>query len=718
MPPKKDAFADLFSSASGSKPKASMNQQQAHRQNSPLNGQNGSNGIGNGGSNMWGGLDMLGSKNTSSTSITNHNSSSFSTPRQSSPLPHLVPQQKQQSAAVQTKTSDLWDDFLTNDRPAAPQNAPASRPTSHSNSVNSTSLNLLDDDFTDAYVEVPKAAKKQQEPAVRPSSRPANDSASFASPSPQSNTSPALSKQSTSSNRDRVLAELIDIGFPVDVSNRAIDNVGPDVQKCVNFIMGGGEPKTNSGSRQDTGSVSPMNFEAISSDLFSKASSFLSKGRETVLKNIEQFQQPKGDTSRPAWMKNSERYKEWLVNGEEDLGERERLEKVKPSRRTREELTTPDLPRRPTRQSSSKVSAPTSRIQSPIKAPTPSVSGSSRSSFNSPPVSEQARPNTSNTPAITSPSPPVEEFDLLGFNEGSSQNQNQRLDQFLQVDYDKFKKLATSSFTNGDYDVALTNYRKCLDILPSEFDERIVIFSNLAVTLTKIGNYKQARTYCESGLTMIPDSRIADLQWKIYDKPIKTWYLKLLSRKAESLEQLELYPEALKSYLDLIKLGMNDRKIMDGKRRVDNIVNPKKNPPTQAPSAPKVTRATAPSVNAKKVSEQFDKQKKEEDEKFKLHDEIHGLITQWSSGKEDNLRTLLVGLPDVVPNHLNFNFINKRITINDIMLPKKVKINYMKVISSIHPDKLGNLELRDKMICQGVFIVLNKAWDSFREKEL
>lgn len=717
MPPKKDAFADLFLSASGSKPKASMNQQQANRHNSPLNGQNGSNGIGSGGSDMWGGLDMLGLKNASQTSISNHYSSSLLTPRQSSPLPHLVPQQKQ-LATAQAKTSDLWDDFLTNDQPTAPQKAPDSRPTSHSNSVNSTSVNLLDDDFTDAYVEVPKAAKRQQELPARSSPRPANDAPSFDSSSPQSNRSPALSRQSTSGNRDRVLAELIDIGFPVDVSNKAIDNVGPDVQKCVNFIMGGGEPKTNQRSRQDSGTASPMNFEAISSDLFSKASSFLSKGRETVLKNIEQFQQPKGDPSRPAWMKNSERYKEWLVDGEEDLGERERLENVKPSRRTREELTTPDLPRRPTRPNSSKASTPTSRVQSPIKAPTPSVNGSSRSSFDPPPVSEQARPKTASSPAIASPSPPVAEFDLLGFNEGSNQNLNQKLDQFLQVDYDKFKKLATSSFTNGDYDVALTNYRKCLDILPSDFDERIVIFSNLAVTLTKIGNYKQAKTYCDSGLTMIPDSKIADLQWKIYDKPIKTWFLKLLLRKAESLEQLELYPEALKTYLDLIKLGMNDRKIMDGKRRVDNIVNPKKKAPSQAPPVPKVTRATAPSANAKKVSEQFDKQKKEEDEKFRLHDEIHDLITQWSSGKEDNLRTLLVGLPDVVPNHLNFNFINKRITINDIMLPKKVKINYMKVISSIHPDKLGNLELRDKMICQGVFIVLNKAWDSFREKEL
>ncbi len=49
------------------------------------------------------------------------------------------------------------------------------------------------------------------------------------------------------------------------------------------------------------------------------------------------------------------------------------------------------------------------------------------------------------------------------------------------------------------------------------------------------------------------------------------------------------------------------------------------------------------------------------------------------------------------------------------MLPKKVKINHMKAIA-IHPDKLSNLQLQDKMICQGVFVVLNKAWDAFKQQ--
>lgn len=76
-----------------------------------------------------------------------------------------------------------------------------------------------------------------------------------------------------------------------------------------------------------------------------------------------------------------------------------------------------------------------------------------------------------------------------------------------------------------------------------------------------------------------------------------------------------------------------------------------------------------------------------------------------------------MSLDDIIPSKLGLPFATtKKLTINDLMLPKKVKINYMKVISSIHPDKLINLELEDKMVCEAVFITLNKAWDIFKEQ--
>lgn len=675
MPPKKDAFADLFPSA---RPKPPMNARAEAAAPAVARSRAGAS--------VWGDLDVL-SANNSSTSLRR-------------PGATIVGDSADALGSVASTgpAQDPWDELGTLQQPSPQlqlrQLQPHLQP-------QQKELNLLDDEFTDAYVE-PVPARSDAEIRKPPAS-----------------------------SRDKTLAELVDIGFSIDAANQAIDNAGNDLQACVNEIMAGtrqlppAQPPRPLLSLRALPSVEAK-ISNLSQELFSKASLFLAKGRDTVLKNIEQLQHP--DSLQPAWMRDLHKYQNWVGLPEQLIDQLRRLlQERDEARRERTQRTSP-APLRASPASQRASPAPPT-VSTPLPRASPALSKASlapqRSTTSSPAAAA----------AISAPSgstlPP--EVDLLGLSQSSTSHPAQQLDQFLQTDFDNFRTLATTAFKNGDYDAALTNYRKCLEILPANFDERIVILSNLALTAIKIGNYKQAQVYCGEGLQMIPSDRVADQTWYIKDKPIRAWYIKLQLRHAESLEMLERFPQALQSYQQLISIGVNDIKIMQGKNRVDRIVNPsaQKQMPKKTPKQTPATSETPQSKAALRsgaitgagkvsalVARQFEAQRQEEEDKFRLHDQVQATITQWSNGKEDNLRTLLVGLPEVIPGHLNFTFLSKPITIGDIMLPKRVKINYMKVISAIHPDKLGKLALEDRLICLGVFVILNKAWDSFREKEL
>lgn len=292
------------------------------------------------------------------------------------------------------------------------------------------------------------------------------------------------------------------------------------------------------------------------------------------------------------------------------------------------------------------------------------------------------------------------------------------LNQFHQSDYEVSKKKATEFYANGDYQSSLVEYQKCLEPLAENHELRIVILSNLLINLIKLGDYKQALDASEKGLALILKENLNDTTYIINSKPIKAWYTRLLSRKAESLEMLELFSKALDAYTELISLGCNDKKVMDGRRRVNNIINPPPKKPVPAPT--RVLKKPQPPKDdsaLRMVKAHNEKSKREAEEKFVLYDDVQDRLFKWSNGKEDNIRTLMIALPSILPERLGFPFLTtKKITLNDLMLPKKVKINYMKVIGCLHPDKTQKLNVEDKMICQGVFVILNKSWDIFKEQ--
>lgn len=709
-PPKNDVFADLFLATAGNLSSSSINASKLpmlHRQNQQHKPMNGSNKTGSTLANTqdhWSHLDVLsgsqtpvgGTNTTQNTTLDDDPFAIFSQPE-----PKSKPPQKPNSIVEPTFTH------------SAPRNLAGNL------------VLLLDDEFSDAF-----PAEKQQEPPAKVS---------------QQERKP---RESSNSPTDSVLAQLIDIGFSVDASNDAIAKNGPNLQDCVNYIMSGGNTESSTQratpiQHQDRGEQDiQAKLTDLSTDFFNKASIFFDKSKKTVMKNIDQFQQQhRGQSPRsksqspsmPLWMTNQEMYKKDAVerkaNGgsyedygsDEDNLDQEAIAKFMREQQQRDKERNSNRINALKSLAADKISGrPNSSLgrSSPVKKPP--VPARARLE---PPESDELprRPTRKTKTAAPKPQPAVSKSpdeDLLGLNAPLAGFLTAAaLNEFQQTDFDTHKEKATQLFGHGDYDAAYQSYLRCMESLPEDHDFRIVIHSNAALTLIRSGNYKEAKNHCNTGIQLV--NAHGNLgEWVIMDKAAKFWYVKLVSRKAESLEMLEAFPEALDCYMELVsKLGVVDKKVMDGKRRVNDIVNPKAKKPAPKPAPKAAPTVGAPGSNLSKLQKQNADNKAREEEMFRLHDVVHEQILAWSSGKEDNIRTLLTTLPDIIPERLGFPFVtDKKIELGDLMLPKKVKINYMKVISAIHPDKLSSLQLQDKMICQGVFVALNKAWDLFKEQ--
>lgn len=725
MPPKKDAFADLFESASRGASNSSLNsklnnlslseRQQLQDKPGTLYSQLQS------ANSSWWDIDVL------------------SPSRQPSPA-GLATQ-----SDVQHSMKNLDDD------PFAIFQDQGSNTKLQSNRVPLNEASLLDDDFTDFFQD------------NKTSSKPVDDVSSssqmFASPSqPQESLQRPRAKQPTPSGnanqpksteqRDLIVAELIDIGFDIDQCNEAIDAVGLDLQKCVNYIM-----NKNTGGTSDESVLGQapglININEIGNNLFKKANNFINFSRNAVLKNLEQLNRPK-DNNLPEWMRNQAKYKSEAIEkkyGGEDYGtddeninhadierfmkqqkdrERERFNRsASPSvsskrpefseipEASRHASSGPELPRRPTTDRGSTPVLP--RRPPRVKGETASTSKSTNDSTIIKPT-QLLSPVSANT--MTEPKSEAS-VDLLGLGSEkvestqrtSTIRDSSQLNQFIQTDFILAKEKATSSFKSGDYTLALDAYTSCLSLLPSNHELRVVILSNLATVNKLLGHLRDSLTNVDEAQKLISSEESASDKYMISDKPMKYWSIKLLAVKAEVLELLEKYPESLQLYLMLIqRFNCNDKKFMDAKRRVDKIVNPQNysKPKTSNSSSPAPTRSQTPSSSNSKVIN-------EEEVDTLVQDSINERIQKWAQSKQNNLRAMLTNLNEIIPSTISMNDKSRNLSLNDLMLPKQVKIQYMRVISSIHPDKLASQPKELQLVCTGVFIILNKAWEEFKE---
>ncbi|QLL33377.1 hypothetical protein HG536_0E02880 [Torulaspora globosa] len=289
--------------------------------------------------------------------------------------------------------------------------------------------------------------------------------------------------------------------------------------------------------------------------------------------------------------------------------------------------------------------------------------------------------------------------------------------------YNEFKDRATSFFKGGDYVRACEEYEKCLNSLPKDHTLRIVAYSNLVASLLKIGEYKRCISDTEIALNLFPEDPEMWSQSIPNAEPRRTFkemWSKIVARRAEAFEHTEKYQEALKSYQSLIEKGCSNDKIMEGKRRCQKVLSPSQDKPVQSKGGSVRTNGPPASVPAsaqtyasvQRVKEDNKKEEALENQKAALYDKVFNQIETWKGNKGDDIRHLLANLSQVL-TWCDW----KPVSPTELVLPKKVKIGYMKAVAKTHPDKLpASLELEAKMLAENVFSTLSTAWEKFKSE--
>ncbi|KAG5418394.1 SWA2 [Candida metapsilosis] len=834
MPPKKDAFADLFQSASSSRSNGAVNarldklslterqkleQQQQHSQSTAsLNS-------------SWSNLDILSPQSTQGSRSNNGShglnsrlSNSGSAFGSVSSTPKATAEDDDPFAIFNTPSNGGSNNNTA--KPVSSQAGAAKPVSTQASAAKPQEMSLLDDDFTDLFPEQQQKPQKQSvEQLVKPPRPEVIRTGSNVSSSSRVNRSSASTPKpsttaSATSSKDHTIAELIDIGFTIDDANDAVAHSGTDLQKCVNYIMNKSisQSQSRSSSRkanssnlddyeeyedyEDSGVLGKrpdsINFNELGNNLFQKANTFINFSKKKVLENIEQLNNGRSSSpfdfglgrsgssngssnaNLPEWMRNQAKYKSQAYEkkyGGEDYGEdedninqeeidrfmRQQREKERQRMRQRFDNEGSKGSGSDSRSGSNRNSVDRSRRESASPSFTAHKS-SSKESSPAPPrpprpavkkvasdVGSQGRESPKKVEEVASKGKEKEkqeEADLLGISTPSSaqgvhsygfvssSTSNLRdctpLNQFIETDYTTLKSKATESFKNGDYATALESYSKCLDILPPKHEFRVVVNSNLALTNKLQGHLKQSLDNVEQALELMQleecNTTIEGDGGQLAGKSVKYWYLKVVIVKAEVLELLEKYELALESYNLLVqKLGCVDKKVMDGKRRVDRIVNPdnykvkpkpQQNPTAKTSTKKATTTSTTPTVKKASSSTEVELDPL-------VVDEINNSISKWAHEKNNDLRQMLINLQVLIPiGSININERLLSLSLNDLVLPKQVKLNYMKVISSIHPDKLASQlsrqstkDKRIQLVCNGLFIILNERWEVFRKEE-
>ena len=269
----------------------------------------------------------------------------------------------------------------------------------------------------------------------------------------------------------------------------------------------------------------------------------------------------------------------------------------------------------------------------------------------------------------------------------------------------KARQEGTSAFKRGDYALASTLYSTAITTVPSTHPLVLPILTNRALVHLKIGEPKSAIADAKSVLEIIGPSRGAsetvDLGGDESVKPMISYWEKAMIRQAEALEQLERWSEAATVWKSCVEAGIGGATSIAGRDRCEKATAVPSQPQPSAarkPAAPKprpkasaigdlgpesmqsaeaVSRLRAANAAADRV----------DDEKFALADVVDSRVKKWRLGKESNLRALLSTLQNVLWEGSGW----KEIGMGELLMPGKVKVNYMKGIAKVHPDKVGSL---------------------------
>ncbi|OAA80558.1 Heat shock protein DnaJ [Akanthomyces lecanii RCEF 1005] len=289
----------------------------------------------------------------------------------------------------------------------------------------------------------------------------------------------------------------------------------------------------------------------------------------------------------------------------------------------------------------------------------------------------------------------------------------------------KHRLEGTAHFKRGDFAQAHASYSSSLSAVPSTHPLAIVLLTNRALTALKTGEPKQAVTDADTAISVIGPGNgqgetvaVTGDNGQEENRDMRDLYGKALSRKAEALEQMEKWGDALAVWKLAVEAGLGGATAAKGRQRCQTALAPKPKPAPKPASAPKSRPSASASLQPQKDSEAVTRLReaneaaaKEDDEKFALSEHVDAKIAAWREGKRDNLRGLIASLDQVLWEDSGW----KKVGMHELVMANKVKISYMKAIAKTHPDKIAQTASTEVRLIAGlVFSTLNEAWDKFK----
>lgn len=272
------------------------------------------------------------------------------------------------------------------------------------------------------------------------------------------------------------------------------------------------------------------------------------------------------------------------------------------------------------------------------------------------------------------------------------------------------RESGNDAYKRGDYSAAHEAFTKALSHLPSDHPVTILVLSNRAMTALKIGEPKVAISDADTILAFIGPAKGEGETIELGNgqpaKPMKDFFGKALMRKAEALEHLEKWVDAAQTWKQAVEAGHGGSTSIQGRNRCEKAAGISKpapaaaaarsttsRPPSKRPSpAPQISAVSdlsgskaAPTAEAvTRLRAANEAAERADEEKLALTDSVDAKIMAWRDGKQDNLRALLGSLENVLWPESGW----KKINMSELILANKVKIQYMKGIAKVHPDKV------------------------------
>ncbi|KKK23851.1 hypothetical protein AOCH_004520 [Aspergillus ochraceoroseus] len=258
------------------------------------------------------------------------------------------------------------------------------------------------------------------------------------------------------------------------------------------------------------------------------------------------------------------------------------------------------------------------------------------------------------------------------------------------------REKAAAAYKRGDYAAAHEAFSAALSSLPEKHPIIIVIRSNHAMTALKIGEPKVAIRDADLILELIGPAKDAAEAWK---QAVESGHGG--STSIQGRNRCEKAAGIGKPAAPKPSAAPARRPAPPAPKKASALHDLQGHSPVSGQSSEAVSRLRAANQAAERTDE----------EKFALTDSVDARLAAWKNGKQDNLRALLASLDTVLWPESGW----KKINMSELIMPNKVKVQYMKGIAKVHPDKIPtDATTEQRMIAGSVFGVLNEAWDKFK----